>query len=244
MSWLPVHEIVNPLGDRARRCPKVILPSILPQLHILHPLASLNPIEQLMGIIRHLEALDDILALLERLLRLRPPPNRKLFQRAITNKELGLHLRLRSRSRPSSPITQLLRHHIQDRPIIPIHRRANREKRIKPSRTGNQRPDGEDAAPRVSVQRLAGKLDIGEDGIVHPRPKNLVDELDKVLRARGDVFWRRNGRPEVNGSLRQAVDGVGERVADADDDAVGLRELDFVAPLEGFGGGHAEGVAV
>lgn len=40
------------------------------------------------------------------------------------------------------------------------------------------------------------------------------------------------------------VDGVRERVADADDDGVGLVLIDELAPLDGLGGGRAEGVAV
>jgi hypothetical protein len=44
--------------------------------------------------------------------------------------------------------------------------------------------------------------------------------------------------------VRDVVDAVGERVADADDDGVGLVLVDELTPLDSLGGGGAEGVAV
>ena len=82
-----------------------------------------------------------------------------------------------------------------------------------------------------------------EDGILHPGAEVQVDEIEKGGCPEGNGLAG-DGRAEVNCALREGVDGVGEGVADADDEGGGLRRVNGTAAAEEGGGCGGVGVGV
>jgi len=96
----------------------------------------------------------------------------------------------------------------------------------------------------MPVEGVPGKGHAGEQGAMHPGAEMPVDKVEKVICAVGDERDAGDGGAKVDGALGAGVDAVGEGVADADDEGVGLGGIDGFAALEEFRGRRDKGVAV